>query len=431
MPLEPSVPPRGATDPRAARVVVVGAGLAGTQTAAALRAHGHTGTLTVVGDEDLPPYDRPPLSKELMSRTEPAWLSAELGADLTALADEVLLGDAARVLLPSSDGARVVTASGRTLDADVVVLACGSRPVRPAGWDGAVVLHTADDAAALRSRLRPGVRLVCVGAGWIGAEVAGAAARAGCDVTVVEAAGVPLHRQLGTVVGEHLGAWYASAGVRLLTSATVTGVTSRAVHATDASGRHHELAADVVLVAVGARPATGWLDGAVRTDARGAVVVDASGRADLPGAPPGSVRAVGDCAVRADGAWGTVPGGHWSAALLDPDAVARSVLGLDAPARPAPYVFSTQLGHDLALLGLPDVASDDVVLRGDPGTPGTGWGALYVDRTGRVTGILAVDSPRDVGGARRLLAHGPVELDVGRAADPTVALRSTVRVDAG
>jgi 3-phenylpropionate/trans-cinnamate dioxygenase ferredoxin reductase subunit len=424
-------------------VVVVGAGLAGAQTVAALRAAGARGRITVLGAEGVAPYDRPPLSKELFTRTSPAWLADETGVDLDVLADETVLDDPVVSLAAGSDGGPsiVTTASGRAVLADVVVLACGAEPVRPAGWEAARTLHTAADADVLRGELTPGRRLVCVGAGWIGAELAGAAAAVGVEVTVVEAAAVPLHRQLGSEVGALLRGWYAAAGVTLVTGVTVTSVGPEGVHVDH--GTHREmLGADVVVAAVGARPATSWLAGAVPRGPRGEVLTDDHGRVLSPAgtqvppgtqAPPGAdapsgaqpaVWAVGDCATRTDDAWGHVHGGHWSAALLDPGTVARSVLGLDVVPVPAPYVFSKQLGHDLALFGLPDPVADRVVLRGDPAAGG--WVACYVSESGLVTGMLVVDSPRDVAAARRLMAHGPAALDLGLVADLAVPLRSAV-----
>lgn len=429
-------------------VVVVGAGLAGAQTVAALRAGGALGRITVLGAERVAPYDRPPLSKELFTRPVPAWVKDETGADVEVLADETVLDDPAVSLVPGRDGGPsvVTTASGRRLVADVVVLACGSEPVRPAGWASARTLHTLADAAVLRDELTAGRRLVCVGAGWIGAELAGAAAAVGVEVTVVEAAAVPLHRQLGPEVGALLRTWYDTAGVTLVTGVTVTSVGPEGVHVDH--GTHREmLGADVVVAAVGARPATSWLDGAVPRGLRGEVLTDAHGRvlaaahrnhvpaaadgddvladtaAYVPDAPQPAVWAVGDCASRTDPVWGHVHGGHWSAALLDPGTVARSVLGLDVVPVPAPYVFSKQLGHDLALFGLPDAGSDRVVLRGDPAAGG--WVACYVSDEGLVTGMLVVDSPREVAAARRLMALGPARLDLGLVTDPGVPLKTT------
>ncbi|WP_245605903.1 FAD-dependent oxidoreductase, partial [Promicromonospora kroppenstedtii] len=130
-------------------VVVVGAGLAGAQTSAALRQHGFEGHLTVLGAEGLPPYDRPPLSKELLKRTEPVWLADDLGIDLTALVDDLRLADPATRLEVDREQVVVRTASGEDVVADAVVLACGSAPLRPAGWDAAMTLHTAGDAERL------------------------------------------------------------------------------------------------------------------------------------------------------------------------------------------------------------------------------------------------------------------------------------------
>jgi NADPH-dependent 2,4-dienoyl-CoA reductase/sulfur reductase-like enzyme len=450
----PLAPPRS--------VVVVGAGLAGAQTLAALREHGFDGSLTLLGAEGVPPYDRPPLSKEMFSRPAPVWLSEDLGVDVEKLADEVRLADPAVHLEASPEATTVTTASGRRMVADAVVLAMGSEPVRPRGWDSARTLHTAADAERLRAALRPGLRLVVVGAGWIGAEIAGVAAGQGADVTVVEAAATPLHRQHGAAVGAHLTPWYADAGVRLRTGASVAEVRPDGVALAD--GEH--LPADVVLAAVGARPASGWLTGALPLDAAGRLRVDAAGRLTGRSSPTETagrlapaalarVWAVGDVAMRDHPVFGPVPGGHWSAALHDPEVTASALLGLDEePAEPeelrarlglapvprhAPYVFSRQLGHDLALLGLAS-ASDEILLRGDPASGGP-WAALYVeralDRHPRATpdghpvvtvrAVLLVDSPREVGPVRRLMNRAePLQLDVMRALAPGSRLRDAV-----
>ncbi|PFG42323.1 NADPH-dependent 2,4-dienoyl-CoA reductase/sulfur reductase-like enzyme [Isoptericola jiangsuensis] len=411
-------------------VVVVGAGLAGAQSVAALRAHGFTGRVVLLGDEGVPPYDRPPLSKDLFTRPEPVWLSADIGVDVGVLADEVRLDDPAVAWRPGT----VTTRSGDSLAADAVVLACGSRPVVPPGW-GADVLHTAADAERLRRDLGAGVRLVVVGAGWVGSEVAGVAAGAGAHVTVVEAGPAPLARQLGTRVGGLLAPWFADAGVRLLLDSPASSVRPDGV--TLGSGEH--VPGDVVLAAVGARPATAWLRatlppdafddvGTLRVDARGAVT-------GVPG-----LWAVGDAATRPHPVLGRVPGGHWSSALHDPDDTVRALLGLDAGAPHAPYVFSRQLGHDLALFGMP--GGDPTVLRG---TPGDGaWAAFWTDAVepgptdGRAAGttrdgaatvhaVLLVDSPRDVGAVRKAMNRpAPLVVDLDAAADPAVRLRDAL-----
>lgn len=403
-------------------MLVVGAGLAATQTVAALRETGYAGRVVVLGAEGVPPYDRPPLSKHLLDRVEPAWLSEEVGTDVVALADEVHLDRAARGLAVDAEVVTVRTDAG-DVTADALVVATGSAPVRPATWDGATVLHTAADAAALRAALRPGDRLVVVGAGWIGAEVAGVAAHAGVEVTVVEAA-APLAGALGATVGALTAGWYDEHGVRLLTGRQVARVDGDGVRLADGE----PLRADVVLAAVGSRPATGWLADAVPREVDGSLRVD-EGFAVLGG--PRHVRAVGDVAVRRSHRHGWVPGGHWDGALRDPGTLVADLLEPDAPADVraaradrAPYVFSTQLGHDLTLFGQPS-PDDDVVLRGDP-TDASGWTALwYRPGTETIAAVLTVDRPRDVGAARRLFtARDLPTLARDLAADPARPLRA-------
>lgn len=396
-------------------VLVIGAGLAAAQTVAGLREQGFDGRVVVLGAEEVAPYDRPPLSKHLLDRPEPTWLTQEIGVDLLGLADEVHLGSPARGLSLSGARPEVSTADG-VLAADAIVVATGAHAVRPPGWDAALTLHTAADAQRLRSALVPGTRLVVIGAGWIGAEVAGVAAAAGVDVVVLEATGAPLAGALGPTVGELTAPWYAAAGVRLLTGEHVVEVGANGVSLADGK----LVAADVVLAAVGARPTTDWLAGALPRESDGSLRVEEHHQ--VIGAP-GSVRAVGDVALRRSRRHGWVPGGHWDGALRGPAAMVAHLLGSPADAPDvAPYVFSTQLGHELALFGQPH-PDDEVVLRGDP--TADGWAALWFRRGGDdVAAILTVDRPRDVGAARRLFTGAALpRLDRTLARDPGRALR--------
>lgn len=405
-------------------VLVVGAGLAGSSTVTALRDQGFTGRITLLGDEGLEPYDRPPLSKELLTRSEPVWLRDDLSFDLS-LADDVRLAEPALGLTVASGEVAVTTTSG-TLTADAVVLASGARAVRPNGWDAALTLHTAADAQVLRESLSPGTRLVVIGAGWIGAEVAGVAAAAGVQVTVVEAAPTPLAAALGTEVGALTLPSYDAAGVLLITDATVTRVDGHEVELAD--GR--VLDADVVLAAVGARPGSDWLAEALPLEPDGSLLVDEGYRVLTPTGPLANVVAVGDLARRRSARHGWVPGGHWDGALHGPAVAVRSLLGPASrgeatPPSPAddaaPYVFSTQLGHELGLYGHPD-PTDDVVLRGEPDGPFTAlW---FRPGTTELTGVLGVDRPRDVAAARKIFTTpGLPRLDRVLAADPDVPLR--------
>ncbi|WP_421743636.1 FAD-dependent oxidoreductase [Cellulomonas sp.] len=397
-------------------VLVVGAGLAATQTVAALRERGFDGRVVVLGTEGVAPYDRPPLSKHLLDRTTPTWLTDEIGVDLLALADEVHLSTPARALSLSGAHPEVLTDDG-TLSADALVIASGAHAVRPPGWEAALTLHTAADADRLRAALQPGTRLVVIGAGWIGAEVAGVAAAAGVEVVVVEATGAPLAGALGQVVGELTTSWYAAAGVRLLTGEHVVEVGANGVSLAD--GKLIE--ADAVLAAVGARPTTDWLAGALPREDDGSLRVDEHHA--VLGAPR-TVRAVGDVALRRSPRHGWIPGGHWDGALRGPAGLVADLLGTpdDTPADVAPYVFSTQLGHELALFGHPRT-QDEVVLRGNPA--GESWAALWYRRgSDEVGAILTVDRPRDVGAARRLFTGaGLPRLDRTLARDPGRPLR--------
>lgn len=404
------------------RVVVVGAGLAGLRTVAELRGQGFDGEITVVSAEHLAPYDRPPLTKELFSRPEPLWLADEGYGELSALADHVLLGHRATALQADDDGARLtITGGSGEVAGDVVVLAVGARPIVPPGWQDARSLHDAEDAAHLREHLVPGSRLVIVGGGWIGAELATVAAQRDVAVTVVEAEPAPLAQVLGPEVSTRMLPWYAEHGVSLHTGVPVTGVSSAGARLADGT----ELPADVVVAAIGVRPNTEWLGGALPLTARHAVPVDLAGRV---AGGPAAVRAVGDCADRTSPRDGVLPGAHWDGALNHPAAVAARLLGdAAAPADPAPYVFSTQLGRELTVVGTPRLDSE-VVLRGDP--QAGPWTALYVHR-GPAGAVLhagfTVDRPRDVGALRKALsAPAHPTIDIAAAADPATPLRKAL-----
>jgi thioredoxin reductase len=331
--------------------------------------------------------------------------------DLHQLADEVRLDEPATELDLSGPQPVVATATGR-YPARHVVVATGSHARLPAGWDDALTLHTLADARTVRGRLRSPGRVVVIGAGWVGAEVAGVAALAGHEVTVLEAAAAPLAQAIG-VVGARTAPWYAEAGVRLATSTSVGAVQPGGVQLQDGT----ELAADLVLAAVGGRPATDWLAETLPLAPDGSILVDGHGRVLAAATSPTPLHeglwAVGDVARRRSTRHGWVPGGHWDGALRTPQGLVTALLAepgtaLDPAPDPAPYVFSTQLGHDLALFGSPG-AGDEVLLRERP----DGWTALWYARD-TLTAVLAVDGPRDTAAARRLMA-GPALPRVDRA----------------
>ncbi|MEV6974814.1 FAD-dependent oxidoreductase [Kitasatospora sp. NPDC093806] len=396
---------------RTDRVVVVGAGLAGAHCAAALRRDGWQGPVTLLGEEPHAPYDRPPLSKDVLLGKADA---TPLDLDLGALGVELLTGRRATGLTPATAGTPgVLHTDAGDLPYGALVIATGAEPRALPGAERAHLLHTLDDALALRALLRPGLRLVLVGAGWIGAEVATAARAAGCEVTVVEAGPAPVPGALPAEVGRAMAAWYAAAGVDLRCGTGVTAVEPGAVLLADGS----HLPADEVLVGVGARPATGWLAGSgVGLDAAGAVLVDERLRTTLPG-----VYAAGDCVSylsARSGARLTVQ--HWDHALQSGAAAAASVLGADAPPYdPVQYFWSEQFGRMVQYAGRHG-ADDELLWRGSPDDPD--WSVLWL-RDGVLRALLTVDRPRDLTQGRRLIERGTA-LDPARAADPAVPLKS-------
>lgn len=382
-------------------VVVVGAGLAGVRSVEALRARGFAGTITLMGEEAHRPYDRPPLSKSvLLGETD----STVVDSDLDALEVDFRAGVAAKGLRPG-----VVETTEGEVTYDGLVIATGARPVRLRGDGEQHVLRTIDDALALRERLVAGTRVAVIGAGWIGAEVATAAARANCAVTVVEAADLPLSQALGPV-GAHTARWYEQEGVELRLGVQVASVDHDGLTLADGS----RVRADVVVTGVGVRPAVEWLAGSgVELD--NGVVTDEHLRTSLPG-----VVAVGDCA-----AWWSrrydrrLRVEHWDTALGAPEVAVAALMGGDAVYDPVPYFWSEQFGHMVQYAGHHD--DELLVLRGDPETDPR-WGACWVREDGRLAAVLAVNRPRDLLQGRRLIEGGQ-RLDARRLADPAVALR--------
>lgn len=381
-------------------ITVVGASLAGLTTVRALRAKGFAGRIAVVGEEQHVPYDRPPLSKEFLAGTadeDAIRLTEPEDADLDA---EWLLGRAAESL--DTAGRTVVLDDGRRLPTDAVVLATGARArTLPGGVpEGVHTLRTLDDARALRKELTPGARVVLVGAGFIGAEIASTAAGLGCEVDVVEAAAVPLQRALGTELGTACARLHEQHGVRLHVHTGLSELRGdpriTAVGLTD--GR--ELPADVVVLGIGAQPNVEWLAGS-GVDLDDGVRTDSAGRTNVP-----EIVAVGDCA-NADREFTGSPARleHWTNALHQPPAAAAALLGAEhsAPAHHAvPYFWSDQYGHRIQFAGH---RTADCTVQVEEGDPDTGdFLALYLDPGGTPTAVLAVDRAKAFGRWRRALA---------------------------
>jgi len=384
-------------------VLVVGASLAGHATARALRSQGFDGRITLVGEERERPYDRPPLSKGFLAgRVEAADLALEAaGEDLQV---EWLLGHAATAL-DVADTA-VTLDDGRRLVADAVVLATGSRARRLPGGTAAHDLagvHTVRnlaDARALRAELLPGVRVVVVGAGFIGAEVASTVHGLGLEVTVVEAAPAPLSGPLGVELGLAVATLHARHGVHLECGVPVAGLLGRdrvtGVELVDGT----VLPADVVVVGIGSMAATDWLASS-GLDVVGGVACSSTG-AVAPG-----VWAVGDCAAWYDPVRG-LPHRleHWTDALERPVAMVRAMLGQSAGTARAPYFWSEQYGVMIQFAGR-HLGGEQITI--EAGSPATSDVFATYRRDGELVAVLGMNQPKLFTRARRSLPGTPLD----------------------
>jgi 3-phenylpropionate/trans-cinnamate dioxygenase ferredoxin reductase component len=386
------------------RVVVAGGGLAGLRTVEALRGRRYAGAITLVGAEPHAPYDRPPLSKQLLAG---AVDDTTLDADFGALGVEFRVAETAMGL---ADGALLTDRGVHPFDR--LVVATGAVPAALPGDGAQRFLRTIDDALSLRGLLRPGLRLAVAGAGWIGAELATAAAAHGCQVTVVEAGQAPLAGAIGPQVGAQTQRWYAEAGVDLRLGTAVDSVHAGGLVL--AGGSH--LAADEVVTAIGVRPAVAWLT-ECGIGLHNGVAVDEGLRSSMA-----DVFAAGDCAAFWSRRYGRrLRVEHWDNALHAPEVVAANVLGESEVYDPVPYFWSEQFGRMVQYIGHYE-AADRLVWRGDPA--GRRWSACWLAGD-RLAAVLAVDRPRDLAQGRRVVASG-APVDQVRLADPDVPVRDSV-----
>lgn len=385
-----------------AHIVVAGGGLAGATVVRELRARGHTGPITLVSDETHAPYDRPPLSKQLLAGTFTPEQTQILGPDTAAeLGVKLLLGVAVTAL--DDAGRRLELADGSRLDYDELVIATGSRARRlPSIPDlpGVHYLRTLDDATALAEALRQSRRLVVVGAGFIGLEVAAVARDRGIDVTVVETAACPLTRVLGPTAGRLIADLHESHGVRLRCSRGIADVrgSSRVEDVVLTDGE--VIPADLVLVGVGAVPNTEWLAGS-RVQVDDGVVCDETGRSSVSG-----VWAAGDVSRWRNALTGAqVRVEQWQSAVEQATVVADRLTGGDRVWDSVPYFWSDQYDKKLQFCGSPgaltatrDTARGPVVCFGD--------GPADDADTARLVGVLTLSNPRALAHGRRLVAAG-------------------------
>jgi NADPH-dependent 2,4-dienoyl-CoA reductase/sulfur reductase-like enzyme len=388
-------------------VSIVGAGIAGHFTAKALRKLGYTGRITMIGAEQHRPYDRPPLSKEyLLGTLDESQLSLERRSE--DLGVNQMLGTEAVSLDPESH--TVTLGDGSRIFSDAVVLATGSRLRRlPAatttggtgGTDpaGIYLLRTLDDARALRSAMLSHRRLVVIGAGFIGSEIASAGHQLGLDVTILEAQSTPLSGVLGAAGGTAVAALHSRNGVVLRPEAAVAKV-----HGTDEVTAvelvdGELIPADLVAVGIGVDADIGWLHGSGLDLSPGAVACDDRGRTAVR-----RIYAVGDCAAW----WDPVLERHqriehWTEAMDRPSVLAAAMLGEPGPTRlKPPYFWSDLYGSRVEFVGRRAGDEEFVV---EDGSAGDANLLATYRRDGEPVAVLGVNQIKQIRRWRKTLTQ--------------------------
>jgi 3-phenylpropionate/trans-cinnamate dioxygenase ferredoxin reductase component len=377
-------------------VVIVGGGLAGQRCAETLRRSGYEGSIVMVCAEPHLPYDRPPLSKELLldaaveeglSLRSPWWYEEK--------AVHLRLGAAACHL---DEGARTVHLSdGSSVSYEQLLIATGSRPRRLPifeGFQNVSTLRTREDAVRLRGALVPGARLLVIGAGFIGQETASSATKAGARATIIEAAATPLESVLGSEAGSWFAGLHRSNGVELLLGQRVVGVRGdrRVEGVRLANGR--TIHCDHVLLGVGVDPDVGWLSSSPLGASR--VHTDIDGRTDIPG-----IYAAGDVASAFDPLLERhVAGDHWESAGRQGSRAAKAMLGLDPGPLGVSSFWSDLYGTRVQYLGHASLA-DGLTIDGDP--QAREFTATFT-REEQPVAVLLVGRPNMLPQARQLLS---------------------------
>jgi NADPH-dependent 2,4-dienoyl-CoA reductase/sulfur reductase-like enzyme len=384
-------------------ILIVGGGLAATRAAEQLRKSEYTGPVTIVSDEVHLPYDRPPLSKDVLHadhdevELKPAEFYSE--NDIT-----LRLGSAVTSL---DTAAQTVTlADGSVLSYDELVIATGLVPKRIPSFpdlEGIRVLRSLDDALALRAHAGSARQAVIIGAGFIGCEVAASLRKLGVEVALVEPQPAPLASVLGEQVGNLVTRLHRAEGVDVRPGVGVSEVRGENGHVTGVVlSDGSDLPADLVVVGIGSRPATDWLEGSgVAVD--NGVVCDEAGRTSAP-----NVWALGDVASWRDATGHQARVEHWSNVAEQARVIVPSMLGQDPPsAIVVPYFWSDQYDVKIQCLGEPE-ATDVVHIVEDDGRK---FLAFY-ERDGVVAGVVGGGMPGKVMKVRGKIASGAPISDV-------------------
>ena len=397
--------------------VVIGAGQAGGRAVEAMRAAGHAGRIQLVGAETHVPYERPPLSKKL--------LTGDVGPETTYLHDAVFYEEqrielhlGVHAVAIDREACSVRLSTGKILAYDKLLLTTGSRVRRlsipGATLPGVYYLRHMDDCLALGARLREGARLVVIGGGYIGLEVAAAARTRGCAVTVLEAAELVMNRVVGPEISRFYDDLHRANGVDIRTAVKVSELIGAGrVEAVVCEGGI-TCPADTVIIGVGADADASLAEAAGLTVDNG-IVVDAYGRTS-----DAHIYAAGDVANQPNSLLGRrLRLESWQNAQNQAIAVARVMCGLLEPYQELPWFWSDQYGLNLQMIGLPE-GWDRLVIRGDMAAHK--FTAFYL-RDGAIIGANAINSPRDLRFARMFMEHG-TRPDPAALADLDTPLKS-------
>lgn len=384
-------------------VVIIGAGLSGLRTAERLRRLGHTGTITLVGEEPHVAYDRPPLSKSLLvqEQTPPAPPTLRAEEKYAELDLDLRLGVRAKALAPSE---RVVELEdGTHVRYDQLVIATGSRARRVPAWehhDNVHTLRTFEDCLALRDALRTARHLTVIGAGVLGGEVAASGRALGLQVTLVEALSAPLERVLGAELGASVAQLHRDRGVDVRLGVAVERIDGEHSAEGVVLGDGHVVETDVVVVAIGSVAETSWLAGSGVRISDG-VVCDEYGAADVPG-----VHVVGDAAVMVHpGAAAPLRLEHWTSAGDTAAVVAHNLLAAPEERKPlteVPYFWSDQYDVKIQGLGIPSPEDQIDVVAGDAAEHSF---LAVCSRDRRVSAAFAMNMPALLARCRKAVAE--------------------------
>lgn len=401
------------------RVVIAGAGHAAGQVVASLRQHKFDGQIVLVGDEPYLPYQRPPLSKKFLAGEMPAErLYIKPASFYDDIGVELHLNSTITAI--DRETKRLRLAGDDEIAYDKLVLALGSRvrqlPVEGTEMKGVHYLRSIADVEDIRSEMQPGRRLVIIGAGYIGLEVAAVAQQAGLDVTVIEMADRVMSRVVSPEISDFYQIEHTNQGVRLRLSTGVTALNGKKRVKSVTTSEGEELRAELVVVGVGILPNTELATDAQLTVDNGIVVDDHCLTSDP------DIFAIGDCSSHPNAIYGRqlrLESVH--NALEQAKTAAANICGGDAAYSQVPWFWSDQYDLKLQIAGLSE-DHDDVIIRGNPAE--RSFSCLYLSK-GRLIAVDAINAPRDFVQSKQLIADR-VEIDVKTLADPEIALKDMV-----